>query len=138
MQLSHSQAYTALAVVDRCPPAISAFIATAPAPAGLVEKATARGLPASTALVACAVLGKVIKALDDAGKLSKRTYGRAKLLETAMEATREPVASALRVGMVACPVDGRAMLRLWTHVCEPGERGAMIDALKMQSIDFSA
>lgn len=120
-----------MTVVDRCPPALSAFIAATPAPAGLVEKATARGLPADTARTACAVLGRVIKALDDAGRMNKRTYGRAKLLETALEACREPVASALRVGMVACPVDGRAMLRLWRHVCEPGEQDIMQNYLRM-------
>jgi len=127
----------ALAVCERLPPAITAFLGSSPAFPALVEKATARGLPGHVAQVACGVLGKVIKSLDDAGKLPKTSYGRAKLLETALEACREPVASALRVGMAACPVDGRAMLRLWTHVCEPGEQRAMVDALKMQNIENS-
>jgi hypothetical protein len=123
-----------MSVVERCPPAITAFIANAPASTALVEKAIGRGLPANLAHTACAVLGKVIKCLDDAGRMNKRTYGRAKLMETALEACREPVASALRVGMVACPVDGRAMLRLWRHVCEPGEQDAMINLLQMTQI----
>jgi len=131
MQMTPDQTFTALSVVEHRPPALVAYLGTAPASQALVDKAVARGLPADLAATACGVLGKVIKCLDDAGSMNKRMYGRAKLLETALEACREPIASALRVGMVACPVDGRAMLRLWQHVCEPHERDAMINLLQM-------
>lgn len=112
------------------PAALIEFARACPASPGLLAKATAKGLRGDVAAIACGVMTRVIKALDDAGRLPKRTYARAKCLETALEACRPPMADALRLAMVSCPVDGRAMLRLWSEVCEPGERGAMFDLLR--------
>jgi hypothetical protein len=106
-----------------------------PASPGLVAKARAAGLPADAAELACGVLTKVITCLDGAAKLRRGSgYARAKLIETALHACRPPVSDALRVAMVACPIDGRAMLRLWCEVADYHERGVMLDLLRDHEI----
>lgn len=128
MYITPASTLTALAVLERPPQALVEYTADyAPSP-GLVAKATARGLPPAAAEIACAVLTKAIACLDEASSM-RRGYGRAKRLEQALEACHEPTATALRLAMVACPTDGRALLRLWREVCEPNERNAMIEML---------
>jgi hypothetical protein len=119
-----------LNTVGRPPPALLAYVASTTASPGLVARATANKLPADCAQIACAVLTRVIECLDTAGQMRRGTYGRAKLIETALQACRPPVSDALRVAMVACPVDGRALLRLWAEVADHHERGAMLDMLR--------
>lgn len=129
MQLTAHTAYSALATVERLPADLARYVAGVEPSPGLLARASASGLPANTAVTVCAVLTRVIKCLDDAGRMRKTSFGRAKLLETALEGCRAPVGDALRLGMVACPVDARAMLRLWSCVCEPHERGEMLRLL---------
>jgi len=113
------------------PPALLDFVRGHPASPGLLAKAKANHLPADCAEVACGVLTRVIECLDQAARLRRGSgYGRAKLIETALQACRPPVSDALRVAMVACPVDGRALLRLWTEVADYHERGVMLDMLR--------
>jgi hypothetical protein len=120
----------ALSKVADKPRALLDFTRDHAASPGLLAKATAAGLPAECAELACSVLTRVIECLDTAGQMRRGTYGRAKLIETALQACRPPVSDALRVAMVACPVDGRALLRLWNEVADPWERGAMLDMLR--------
>lgn len=121
----------ALNTVMTPPPALIEFTRGTTASPGLVEKAKAAGLPVDVAELACATMTKVITCLDHAAKLRRGSgYARVKLLETALDACRPPVSDALRVAMVACPVDGRAMLRLWREVADMHERSAMFDLLR--------
>jgi hypothetical protein len=113
------------------PPALTAFVHGHPASPGLVAKARAAGLPADVAELACGVLTRVVTCLDGAARLRRGSgYARAKLMETALQACRPPLSDALRVAMVACPIDGRAMLRLWHEVADVYERDAMIELLR--------
>lgn len=121
----------ALTTVMTPPPALIEFVRDTPASPGLVAKAKAAGLSAEAAELACATMTRVIGCLDRAARIRRGSgYARAKLLETALDACRPPVSDALRVAMIACPVDGRAMLRLWCEVAEMHERGAMLDMLR--------
>jgi len=121
----------ALNTVMTPPPALIEFVRGHAVSPGLVAKAEAAGLPADCARLACGVLTRVIECLDQAAQLRRGSgYARAKLLETALSACRPPVSDALRVAMVACPTDGRALLRLWNEVADYPERGAMLDMLR--------
>jgi len=113
------------------PPALLDFVRDHAASPGLLAKAKTAGLPADCAEIACAVLTRVIECLDQAARMRRGSgYARAKLIETALSACRPPVGDALRVAMVACPIDGKALLRLWTEVADHRERGAMLDMLR--------
>jgi hypothetical protein len=113
------------------PPALLEFVRDHTASPGLVAKARDAGIPPCAAQLACAVLTRVIECLDRAAQMRRGSgYARAKLIETALQACRPPVSDALRVAMVACPVDGRALLRLWNEVADHSERGAMLDMLR--------
>lgn len=129
MQPAVTSTFMALNTVANPPPALLSYARNQPASPALIAKAKARGLTPEVAEIAAGVLTRVVKCLDDAGRMRKGTYARAKAMETALEACRPPVSDALRLGMVACPVDGRAVLRLWREICEPHERGAMMDLL---------
>jgi hypothetical protein len=120
----------ALSKVADKPRALLDFTRDHPASPGLLAKATAAGLPVDCAELACSVLTRVVECLDTAGQMRRGGFARAKLIETALQACRPPVSDALRVAMVACPVDGRAVLRLWAEVADPWERGAMLDMLR--------
>jgi hypothetical protein len=120
-----------LSTCARPPPELLAFINGHTASPALFAKARTGGLPVNTAHIATCVLTRVIECLDTAGQMRRGSgYGRAKLIETALQACRPPVSDALRVAMVACPVDGRAVLRLWAEVADYHERGAMLDMLR--------
>jgi hypothetical protein len=112
------------------PAALLAFTKDHPASPGLLAKATAAGIGPCCAELACSVLTRAIECLDTAGQMRRGGFARAKLIETALQACRPPVSDALRVAMVACPVDGRALLRLWAEVADYHERGAMLDMLR--------
>ena len=113
------------------PPALLEFVRDHPASPGLLAKAKTAGLPNSCAEIACAVMTRAIECLDQAAQMRRGSgYARAKLIETALSACRPPVGDALQVAMVACPVDGRALLRLWNEVADHSERGAMLDMLR--------
>lgn len=121
----------ALTTVMTPPPALIDFVRGTTASPGLMTKARAVGLSTEVAELACATMTRVIRCMDEAARLRRGSgYARAKLLETALDACRPPVSDALKVAMVACPVDGRAMLRLWCEVADMHERGAMLDMLR--------
>jgi len=121
----------ALNTVFKPPPALLAYVVDHPASPGLLAKAKTAGLPNSCAELACAVMTRVIECLDQAAQMRRGSgYARAKLIETALSACRPPVGDALRVAMVACPIDGKALLRLWNEVADHSERGAMLDMLR--------
>lgn len=135
MQMTERETYTALAVVEHPPTALLEYTAGEACAPALLARATAMGLPPAIAQTACTVLQKAVRCLDEAGRARRGTFKRVKLIETAVDACREPVASALRLGMLASPTDGRAFLRLWCDVCEPWERNKLVDMLRTDVYD---
>jgi len=81
------------------------------------------GLPNELAEICGGLLASVLDDLDAIGRLDRQSLERSVRMEAVLAATEEPAASALKIAMLASPINGRAAARHWDAICEKGERG---------------
>lgn len=91
------------------------------------------GLPLELAELCAGLLASVADDLNEASKLRRSDFERAKRMERILQATEEPAASALRIAMAASPTNGRACARHWDAICDKSERGMFAWRLGMET-----
>lgn len=67
------------------------------------------------------------------GKMRRSDWERTKRKERVLEATHEPDVSALRLAIAASPLNGRAAVSHWDHICEKWEIGKLAWLLGMDT-----
>lgn len=91
------------------------------------------GLTLELAEMCGGLLASVIDDLISIGRLARSDFERTKRKQRVLAAADEPAASALRIAMVASPVNGRAAVAHWDVVCEPYEIGKLAWLLGMET-----
>jgi len=91
------------------------------------------GLPIELARLCGGLLASVIEDLVRIGNLRRSDFERTKRKQRVLEATDEPAASALRLAIVASPVNGRAAVAHWDVICEQSEVGKLAWLLGMDT-----
>lgn len=81
------------------------------------------GLPLDLAELCAGLLASVFEDLAAIGNLRRTDIERTKRKERVLAATDEPTRSALRLAIVASPINGRACVAHWDAICEEYERG---------------
>jgi hypothetical protein len=81
------------------------------------------GLPIELAELCGGLLASVVDDLVTIGRLRRMDFERTKRKQRVLAAADEPAASALRLAIVASPVNGRAAIEHWEVICEPHECG---------------
>jgi hypothetical protein len=81
------------------------------------------GLPIELAELCGGLLASVVDDLVNIGDLRRTDFERTKRKQRVLAAADEPAASALRIAIVASPVNGRAAIEHWEAICESYERG---------------
>lgn len=91
------------------------------------------GLPAELAEVCGGLLATVIDDLIAAGRLPRSDFERSKRKERVLAAAEEPACHALRIAMVASPINGRAAVAYWDAICDKYEVGKLAWLLGMET-----
>jgi len=81
------------------------------------------GLPIELAELCGGLLASVVDDLVTIGRLPRLDFERTKRKQRVLAAADEPAASALRLAIVASPVNGRAAVAHWDAICEGFELG---------------
>jgi hypothetical protein len=76
------------------------------------------GLPLELAELCGGLLASVVDDLVMIGRLRRTDFERTKRKQRVLAAADEPAASALRLAIVASPVNGRAAVAHWDAICE--------------------
>ena len=91
------------------------------------------GLPLELAELCGGLLASVVDDLVTIGRLRRTDFERTKRKQRVLAAADEPAASALRLAIVASPVNGRAAVAHWDVVCEQSEVGKLAWLLGMDT-----
>jgi hypothetical protein len=91
------------------------------------------GLPIELAETCGGLLASVVDDLVTIGRLRRTDFERTKRKQRVLAAADEPAASALRIAMVASPVNGRAAVAHWDAICEGYELGKLAWLLGMDT-----
>jgi hypothetical protein len=91
------------------------------------------GLPLELAELCGGLLASVVDDLVAIGNLRRTDFERTKRKQRVLAAADEPAASALRIAMVASPVNGRAAVAHWDAICEGYELGKLAWLLGMDT-----
>ncbi len=91
------------------------------------------GLPIELAELCAGLLASVVDDLVMIGKLRRTDFERTKRKQRVLAAADEPAASALRLAIVASPVNGRAAVAHWDAICEGYELGKLAWLLGMDT-----
>ncbi len=83
------------------------------------------GLPIELAELCGGLLASVVEDLINIGNLRRSDFERTKRKQRVLAAAEEPAASALRIAMVASPINGQAAVAHWDVICEGEERGKL-------------
>ncbi len=90
-------------------------------------------MPIELARLCGGLLASVIEDLVRIGNLHRSDFERTKRKQRVLAAADEPAASALRLAIVASPVNGRAAVAHWDVVCEQSEVGKLAWLLGMDT-----
>jgi hypothetical protein len=91
------------------------------------------GLPIELAELCGGLLASVVDDLINIGNLRRTDFERTKRKQRVLAAADEPAASALRLAIVASPVNGRAAVAHWDAICEGFELGKLAWLLGMDT-----
>lgn len=91
------------------------------------------GLPIELAELCGGLLASVVDDLVNIGRLPRSDFERTKRKQRVLAAADEPAASALRIAIVASPVNGRAAVAHWDAICEGYELGKLAWLLGMDT-----
>jgi len=91
------------------------------------------GLPIELAELCGGLLASVVDDLVAIGNLRRADFERTKRKQRVLAAADEPAASALRIAIVASPVNGRAAVAHWDAICEGYELGKLAWLLGMDT-----
>jgi hypothetical protein len=91
------------------------------------------GLPIELAELCGGLLASVVDDLVCIGRLRRTDFERTKRKQRVLVAADEPAASALRIAIVASPVNGRAAIAHWDAICEGYELGKLAWLLGMDT-----
>lgn len=91
------------------------------------------GLPIELAELCGGLLASVVEDLVAIGNLRRTDFERTKRKQRVLAAADEPAASALRIAIVASPVNGRAAVAHWDAICEGYELGKLAWLLGMDT-----
>jgi hypothetical protein len=91
------------------------------------------GLPIELAELCGGLLASVVDDLVTIGRLRRTDFERTKRKQRVLAAADEPAASALRLAIVASPVNGRAAVAHWDAICEGYELGKLAWLLGMDT-----
>jgi hypothetical protein len=91
------------------------------------------GLPLELAETCGGLLASVVDDLVTIGRLRRTDFERTKRKQRVLAAADEPAASALRLAIVASPVNGRAAVAHWDAICEGYELGKLAWLLGMDT-----
>ena len=91
------------------------------------------GLPIELAELCGGLLASVVDDLIMIGRLRRTDFERTKRKQRVLAAADEPAASALRLAIVASPVNGRAAVAHWDAICEGYELGKLAWLLGMDT-----
>jgi hypothetical protein len=91
------------------------------------------GLPIELAELCGGLLASVVDDLVTIGRLRRTDFERTKRKQRVLAAADEPAASALRIAIVASPVNGRAAVAHWDAICEGYELGKLAWLLGMDT-----
>lgn len=91
------------------------------------------GLPIELARLCGGLLASVVDDLVQIGKLPRSDFERTKRKQRVLSAADEPAASALRLAIVASPINGRAAVAHWDAICEKVELGKLAWLLGMDT-----
>jgi hypothetical protein len=91
------------------------------------------GLPIELARLCGGLLASVVDDLVQIGKLPRSDFERTKRKQRVLSAADEPAASALRLAIVASPINGRAAVAHWDAICEGFELGKLAWLLGMDT-----
>lgn len=91
------------------------------------------GLPLELAELCGGLLASVVDDLVTIGKLPRSDFERSKRKQRVLAAAEEPAMSALRLAIVASPINGRAAVAHWDAVCEKWELGKLAWLLGMDT-----
>ncbi len=91
------------------------------------------GLPLELAELCGGLLASVVDDLVTIGKLRRTDFERTKRKQRVLAAADEPAASALRLAIVASPINGRAAVEHWDAICEGYELGKLAWLLGMDT-----
>jgi hypothetical protein len=91
------------------------------------------GLPLELAELCGGLLASVVDDLVTIGRLRRTDFERTKRKQRVLAAADEPAASALRLAIVASPVNGRAAVAHWDAICEGYELGKLAWLLGMDT-----
>ena len=91
------------------------------------------GLPLELADLCGGLLASVVDDLVNIGRLPRSDFERTKRKQRVLAAADEPYASALRIAIVASPVNGRAAVAHWDAICEGYELGKLAWLLGMDT-----
>src|ERR1700760_1714954 len=97
-----------------------------------------RGMPMALAEVVSGLLASVVDDLVTIGRLPRSDFERSKRLERVLMAAQQPSPSALRLGIAASPVNGRAAVRHWDVICPAPETGKFAWLLNMDTEEARA
>lgn len=91
------------------------------------------GLPIELAELCGGLLASVVDDLIHIGNLRRTDFERTKRKQRVLAAADEPAASALRIAIVASPVNGRAAVAHWDAIAEGYELGKLAWLLGMDT-----
>jgi len=91
------------------------------------------GLPIELAELCGGLLASVVDDLVAIGNLRRTDFERTKRKQRVLAAADEPAASALRIAIVASPVNGQAAVAHWDAICEGYELGKLAWLLGMDT-----
>ena len=91
------------------------------------------GLPLELADLCGGLLASVVDDLVAISRLRRTDFERTKRKQRVLAAADEPAASALRIAIVASPVNGRAAIAHWDAICEGYELGKLAWLLGMDT-----
>lgn len=83
------------------------------------------GLPLELAELCGGLLASVVDDLVAVGRLPRSDFERTKRKQRILAAADEPAASALRIAILASPINGRAAVAHWDAICEGYELGKL-------------
>lgn len=83
------------------------------------------GLPIELAELCGGLLASVVDDLVAISRLPRSDFDRTKRKQRVLASTDEPAASALRLAIMASPINGRAAVAHWDAICEGYELGKL-------------
>ena len=91
------------------------------------------GLPLELAELCGGLLASVVEDIIAVSRLPRTDFERTKRKQRILAAADEPAKSALRIAMVASPINGRAAVAHWDAICEQHEIGKLAWLLGMET-----